>query len=203
MGFFPLFFKLKKNFFYNVVQISAIQQSISAIQQCIPYKKNTRVGCHSLLQRIFLTQGSNPGFLHCRQVLYHHSHQGNLQQCKSAIIIHASPPSLASPPSSPFHPSRSSQSTRLGSQCYTATSHQLSVLHFNVVFIELLYSNIAYWTTLSPPDFLYNFTRNCGKTVKIKFKLIFSLAEMILYVNWGEKKVCHDIVEFLGWVYSS
>ena len=184
------------------MQISAIQQSISAIQQCILYKKNTRMGCHSLLQRIFLTQGSNPGFLHCRQVLYHHSHQGNLQ-CKSAIIIHASPPSLASPPSSPFHPSRSSQSTRLGSQCYTATSRQLSILHFNVVFIELLYSNIAYWTTLSPPDFLYNFTRNCGKTVKIKFKLIFSLAEMILYVNWGKKKVCHDIVEFLGWVYSS
>ena len=31
--------------------------------------KNTGVGCHSLLQRIFLTQGSNPGFLHCRQIL--------------------------------------------------------------------------------------------------------------------------------------
>ena len=26
--------------------------------------KNTRVGCHSLLQGIFLTQGSNPGLLH-------------------------------------------------------------------------------------------------------------------------------------------
>ena len=26
--------------------------------------KNTGVGCHSLLQRIFLTQGSNPGLLH-------------------------------------------------------------------------------------------------------------------------------------------
>ena len=202
MGFFPLFFKFKKKiFFYNVVQISAIQQSISAIQQCILYKKNTRMCCHSLLQRIFLTQGSNPGFLHCRQVLYHHSHQGNLQQCKSAIIIHASPPSLASPPSSPSHPSRSSQSTRLGSQCYTATSHQLSVLHFNVVFIELLYSNIAYWTTLFPPDFFVQLYQELRKICENK--LIFSLAEMILYVNWGEKKVCHDIVEFLGWVYSS
>ena len=37
--------------------------------------KNTGVGCHSLLQRIFLTQGLNPGFLHCRQSLYHLSHQ--------------------------------------------------------------------------------------------------------------------------------
>ena len=36
--------------------------------------KNTGVGCHSLLQGIFLIQGSNPGFLYCRQILYHLSH---------------------------------------------------------------------------------------------------------------------------------
>ena len=35
------------------------------------------VGCHFLLQGIFPTQGSNPGLLHCRQTLYHLSHQGN------------------------------------------------------------------------------------------------------------------------------
>ena len=39
--------------------------------------KNTGVGCHALLQRIFLTQGSNPGLLHWRQILYHLSHQGS------------------------------------------------------------------------------------------------------------------------------
>ena len=39
--------------------------------------KNTGVGCHFLLQRIFQTQGSNPGLLHCRQILYHLSHQGS------------------------------------------------------------------------------------------------------------------------------
>ena len=33
--------------------------------------KNTGVGCHFLLQGIFPTQGSNPGILHCRQLLYH------------------------------------------------------------------------------------------------------------------------------------
>ena len=37
--------------------------------------RNTGVGCHSLLQGIFPTQRSNPGLLHCRQVLYHLSHQ--------------------------------------------------------------------------------------------------------------------------------
>ena len=39
--------------------------------------KNTGVDSHSLLQGIFLTQGSNPGLLHCRQILYCLSHQGN------------------------------------------------------------------------------------------------------------------------------
>jgi len=33
--------------------------------------KSTAVGCHSLLQRIFLTQGSNTRLLHCWQILYH------------------------------------------------------------------------------------------------------------------------------------
>ena len=37
---------------------------------------NTGVDCHSLLQGIFLTWGSDPGLLHCRQVLYHLSHKG-------------------------------------------------------------------------------------------------------------------------------
>ena len=32
--------------------------------------KNTGVGYHSLLQGIILTQGSNLGLLHCRQILY-------------------------------------------------------------------------------------------------------------------------------------
>ena len=35
------------------------------------------IGSHSLLQRIFPTQGSNLGLLHCRQILYHLSHQGS------------------------------------------------------------------------------------------------------------------------------
>ena len=32
--------------------------------------KNTGVSYHSLLQEIFPRQGSNPGLLHCRQILY-------------------------------------------------------------------------------------------------------------------------------------
>ena len=33
--------------------------------------KNTGVGSLSHLQRIFLTQGLNPGLSHCRRILYH------------------------------------------------------------------------------------------------------------------------------------
>ena len=40
--------------------------------------KNTGVGCHFLLQGIFPSQGSNPGLLHCRQILYCVSHQGKI-----------------------------------------------------------------------------------------------------------------------------
>ena len=39
--------------------------------------KNTGVGCHFLLHRIFPTQGLNQGLPHCRQILYHLSHQGS------------------------------------------------------------------------------------------------------------------------------
>ena len=39
--------------------------------------KNTGAGCHALLQVIFPTQGLNPVLLHCRQILYHLSHQGS------------------------------------------------------------------------------------------------------------------------------
>ena len=39
--------------------------------------QNTGVGSRFLLQGIFLTQGSNPGFLHCRQILYQISHKGS------------------------------------------------------------------------------------------------------------------------------
>ena len=37
------------------------------------------MGSHSLLHGIFLTQGSNPGLPHCRQILYQLSHKGSLR----------------------------------------------------------------------------------------------------------------------------
>ena len=41
------------------------------------YSTNTGVGRLSLLQRLFPTQGLNPGLLHCRWSLYQLSYQGS------------------------------------------------------------------------------------------------------------------------------
>ena len=69
--------------------------------------KNTGLGCHALLQGIFPIQGSNPGLPHCRQILYHLSHQGSprfpgesevAQSCPTLCdpwtIAHQAPPSM-------------------------------------------------------------------------------------------------------------
>ena len=52
----------------NLLDCSLQHSSVHGIIQA-------RVGGHFLLQRIFPTQGSNLGLPHCRQMLYHLSHQ--------------------------------------------------------------------------------------------------------------------------------
>ena len=49
--------------------------------------KNTGVGCHFLLQGIFLTQESNPGLLHCRQIFYQLSYKGSPSDACSRVLI--------------------------------------------------------------------------------------------------------------------
>ena len=52
--------------------------------------KNTGVGCHALLQGIFLTQGLNLHLLHCRQILYHWAtgeSQDGVEMVKSIAAI--------------------------------------------------------------------------------------------------------------------
>ena len=44
--------------------------------------KDTGVGFHFLLQGIFPTQGSNPGLLYCRQILYQLSYKGSPRRKK-------------------------------------------------------------------------------------------------------------------------
>ena len=51
-----------------------------------PPGQNTGVGSLSLLQQIFLTQESNLGLLHCRQILYQLSFQGSPRIGQGLII---------------------------------------------------------------------------------------------------------------------
>ena len=48
--------------------------------------KSTAVGCHFLLQGIFLTQQSNPGLLPCRQMLFHLSHRKVLNLIPKIVL---------------------------------------------------------------------------------------------------------------------
>ena len=49
------------------------------------------MGCLSLLQGIFLTQGSNPGLPHCGQILYQLSHKGSPLSTMEGFSIHQCP----------------------------------------------------------------------------------------------------------------
>ena len=48
--------------------------------------QNTGVGSRPLLQGIFLTQGSNPGLPHCRQILYQVNHLGSPYKYQNSLI---------------------------------------------------------------------------------------------------------------------
>ena len=60
-------------------------QSVRLLYPWDSLGKNTGMISHSLLQGIFLTQGSNPGLLHYRQILYHLSHQGSYDKPRHCI----------------------------------------------------------------------------------------------------------------------
>ena len=47
-----------------------------------------RSASHSLLQGIFLTQGSNLGLLHCKQILYHRATREALGTVYIMAVIH-------------------------------------------------------------------------------------------------------------------
>ena len=64
----------------SVVSYSVLPHGLQPARLLCPWDspgKDTGVGSLSLLQGIFLTQGSNPGLLHCSWILYCLSHQGS------------------------------------------------------------------------------------------------------------------------------
>ena len=79
------------------ISCSVVSKSLGLHRLLCPWNslgKNTRVGCHSPLQGIFPTQGSNPPtqgsnsrLLHCRRILYHLSHQGSQKQGRLHLFM--------------------------------------------------------------------------------------------------------------------
>ena len=68
--------KVKVKVSCSVALDSAIPWTVATRLLC-PWNspgKNTGVGCQSLLQRIFPSQGLSPSLLHCRQILHLLSH---------------------------------------------------------------------------------------------------------------------------------
>ena len=61
---------------HSRVQLFVIPWTV-ACQAPLSMEFSRQVGCHPLLQGIFLTQGPNSGLLHCRQILCRLSHQGS------------------------------------------------------------------------------------------------------------------------------
>ena len=58
---------------------ASLSMEFSRQEYCSGKKTNIAVGSHSLLQGIFPTQGSNPGLLYCRRILYQLSPKGSLK----------------------------------------------------------------------------------------------------------------------------
>ena len=70
----------KMYIYTNVLSCSTVSDSLQPHGIYSPWNspgQNTGVGNRSLLQEIFPTQESNPGFLHCRWILYQLSYQGS------------------------------------------------------------------------------------------------------------------------------
>ena len=84
------------------------------------------MGCHALLQGIFPTQGSNPGLLHCRGILYHLSHQGSPSPTREALPQPGKPfPNQGSPQlNQPPDPAEKLGETLLKSRVTMEPQHQ-------------------------------------------------------------------------------
>ena len=93
--------------------------------------KNTGVGCHALLQGIFPIEGSNPGLLPCRQILYHLSHQGSPRMLQWVSI-----PSPGDRPNSGIKPgSPALQADSLPTELQTMTTYYFQALLINISYV--------------------------------------------------------------------
>ena len=90
----------------DTIDCSLPGSSVHGILQA--YSRNTGVGCHALLQGVFLTQGSSPDLPHYRQILNLLSYSGSAAYSEG--LIGRTVTTNIPPPPSPLHSSLSSSS---------------------------------------------------------------------------------------------
>ena len=129
--------------------------------------QNTGVGSsssHSLLQGIFLTQGSNPGLPHCRRILYRPSHQGSPGE-ERKMITNRGPPHM-------IHALFNDLCTFQLLIPFSVCSHAIGFLNrcqlwlgsedsanFGNVSVHLDLGRLAVLCVLTPSDLIYSFIR--------------------------------------------
>ena len=77
--------------------------------------RNTGVGSLTLLQRILLTQGSNPGLPHCRWSLYQLSHKGSPVRLLVRLLAASK---TISEPSAPFRTAAATAPITTAKHCW-------------------------------------------------------------------------------------
>ena len=106
MSWLPGFHYISESINHSAVSNSMRLHWVQATRLLCPWNspgKNTGVGSHSFFQEIFPTQDSNPGLLHCRQILYRLSHQESLVFVTNLLYILAPPSPLQSSPLELWH----------------------------------------------------------------------------------------------------
>ena len=93
---------LRKNVYSGLLACGSINCSVTSYSCAIPWTIDhqiplsigfprqdywSRKGFPFLLWRIFPTQESNPGLLHCSQILYHLSYQGSPFRSSTHVLI--------------------------------------------------------------------------------------------------------------------
>ena len=147
--------------------------------------KNTRVGCHALLHRIFPTQGSNTGLPHGRQILYQLSHQGSPRILEYPIPW---PGDLPNPGIEPLSPALQADSLpQLSYQVSLCSEARLNILNLNLMtshwLLEKRQSNFF--------DLPFNTNYNPASTHLSRF-----ISHMSLQIQWIFIKCqvsCEDI----------
>ena len=164
------------------------------------------MGCHFLLQGIFLTQGSNPGLLHCRWILYWLSYEGSpfsIVQFSRSVMSdslqphgpqHARPPCPSPTPGVHPNPCPSSRWW-----CTNSHYHQQdrSVPSSPYLFQRLLFVNFLGMAILTRVRWFLTVVLTC---VYLIISNVVYLFMCLLAICMTSLEKCLGLIPFISWV---